>query len=1110
MVLSISPTQSTPTNATSVQFAVNFTENVTGVALNDFVLAPSVSVTGTLAALTGGGASYVVTVNNVSGNGTLGLNLVDNDSIVDQLGNPLGGVGMGNGNFTGQTYTIDNTPPLVVSIVPSGSSPTNAASVQFAVTFSENVSGVALTDFAVPLTGSTTGLLAALSGGGASYVVTVSNVSGTGILGLNLDDNDSITDIAGNDLGGAGIGNGNFSGQTYTTYSTPPPAVLSINRSGSSPSIATTLQFAVTFSEAVSGVAASDFALAASGTAAGTISTVSGGGSSYTVAVTGISGLGTLGLNLVDNDSIVDQYGNPLGGPGAGNGNFTGQTYTVDATPPTVVAIVPSGSNPAKAGSVSFAVTFSETVTGVATSDFALALSGATGTISSLSGSGMSYTVTVTGVSGNGTLGLNLVDNDSIVDPFGNPLGGTGAGNGNFTGQTYTIDTTPPTVLSVNRVGASPTKATSVQFAVTFSETVSGVAASDFALAATGTAAGTISTVSGSGASYTVAVSGVSGNGALGLNLANDGAIADLAGNALSGTFTGQTYTIDTTAPTATITALTTPRTTCVNSTTVVFSEPVTGLGVGNFTLNGTALTSATATLTSSDQTTWTLANLSDLTYTSATYTLALVASSGITDLAGNALTTGASTSWTLSSTVPAVKSMTLSSGNPTKAASVLFAVTFSASVTGVAASSFSLATTGTATGTIAESGSGSAYTVTVSGVSGTGTLGLNLVDTDSIKGSSGSHTPLGGSGTTNNGGSGNFSSQAYTIDNTPPTIVSINRVGSTPTDAGSLQFAVTFSETVTGVATADFGLALSGAAGTVSAVSGSGAAYTVTVNSVSGNGTLGLNLVSDGTIADAVGNALSGTFTGQTYTIDTTPPAVVSINRIGANPTKASSVQYAVTLSENVTGVATSDFALATTGTAAGAISTVSGSGSSYTVAVSGVSGTGTLGLNLVNDGAIADAVGNCASGTFTGQAYQVVNTPPAVVSINRVGSALTDAASLQFAVTFSENVSGVNATDFTLAAAGASGTISSLSGVAANYVVTVSGVSGNGTLGLNLVDNDSIVDAVGNPLGGVAPATATSPAKSTRSRRRRRPPRSLRPKSHNGRRQFHQHSIQ
>ena len=267
--------------------------------------------------MTGSGNSYLVTVNSVSGDGTLGLNLADNDDILDQYGHLLGGVGMGNGNFTGQTYTIDHTPPVVVSIIRVGASPTNASSLQFAVTFSENVTGVNLTDFAVPATGTAAGLLSSLSVAGNSYVVTVSNVSGTGTLGLNLVDNDSITDLAGNALGGAGMGNGNFTGQSYTM----PPAVVSIIPSGSNPTRATSVPFAVTFNTNVTGVVPADFALALSG-ATGTISAVSGSGAAYTVTVTGVAGNGTLGLNLVDNDSILDPFGNPLGGTGAGNGNF--------------------------------------------------------------------------------------------------------------------------------------------------------------------------------------------------------------------------------------------------------------------------------------------------------------------------------------------------------------------------------------------------------------------------------------------------------------------------------------------------------------------------------------------------------------------------------------------------------------------------------------------------------------------------------------------------------------------------------------------------------------------------------------------------------------------
>ena len=57
-----------------------------------------------------------------------------------------------------------------------------------------------------------------------------------------------------------------------------------------------------------------------------------------------------------------------------------------------------------------------------------------------VNGSGSVYTVTVNTGSGSGTLRLDVTDDDSIVDMAGNPLGGTGTGNGNFTGgETYDV-----------------------------------------------------------------------------------------------------------------------------------------------------------------------------------------------------------------------------------------------------------------------------------------------------------------------------------------------------------------------------------------------------------------------------------------------------------------------------------------------------------------------------------------------------------------------------------------------------------------------------------------------------------------------------------------------
>ena len=76
---------------------------------------------------------------------------------------------------------------------------------------------------------------------------------------------------------------------------------------------ATSVSYTVTFSEAVTGVNAADFKLALGGTVAATITQVTPvSGAVYTVAISGITGIGTLGLNLVDNGSIHDAAGNHL------------------------------------------------------------------------------------------------------------------------------------------------------------------------------------------------------------------------------------------------------------------------------------------------------------------------------------------------------------------------------------------------------------------------------------------------------------------------------------------------------------------------------------------------------------------------------------------------------------------------------------------------------------------------------------------------------------------------------------------------------------------------------------------------------------------------------
>ncbi len=148
----------------------------------------------------------------------------------------------------------------------------------------------------------------------------------------------------------------------------------------------------------------------------------------------------------------------PLNSYAGGNDIVVTKTND-DTTPPVVLSIALADPNPTSAASVDFTVTFSEAVTGVDTAapfnDFALTTSGVSGAaVSGVSGTGNVYTVTVSTGAGSGAIRLDVIDNDTILDLLSNPLGGPGAGNGNFTsGETYTVvENQPPTDISLSSV----------------------------------------------------------------------------------------------------------------------------------------------------------------------------------------------------------------------------------------------------------------------------------------------------------------------------------------------------------------------------------------------------------------------------------------------------------------------------------------------------------------------------------------------------------------------------------------------------------------------------------------------------------------------------------
>jgi hypothetical protein len=184
--------------------------------------------------------------------------------------------------------------------------------------------------------------------------------------------------------------------------------------------------------------------------------------------------------------------------------------YRTVGIAPTVVSIdLVGASTVTNPTSLQFVVTFSEPVTNVTADDFTLTTTGTpiTATVSSVSGSGAVYTVNVTvsgGTAGTATVRLDLKPNTDIA---GTGLSIVGTVPAYTTGPAYTVNLVAPTVQAIQLLGTSPiTNPTSLSFPflVIFSEPVTNVTADDFALTTTGGITATVSSVSGSGAVYTV------------------------------------------------------------------------------------------------------------------------------------------------------------------------------------------------------------------------------------------------------------------------------------------------------------------------------------------------------------------------------------------------------------------------------------------------------------------------------------------------------------------------------------------------------------------------------------------------------------------------------
>ena len=293
---------------------------------------------------------------------------------------------------------VDTTPTVTINQATAQTDPTTASPIVFTVQFSEPVTGFGNSD--VSFTGSTAGgtLAAAVTGSGDLYTVSVSGMTTSGTVVASIPA--SAAADADNNPTGASTSTDNT-----VTFNSPPPTVT-INSAVGQPDPASggPIAFVVTFSKPVTGFTASDVSFTGS-TAAGTLAAVvTGSGADYTLAVSGMTGNGTV-VASIPAAAAVDGGNQPNVAS-----TSTDNSVQFTAGSPTVTINQATGQvDPSSAASITFTVQFSEPVTGFTAADIAFTGSTATGTlVAVVTGSGPLYTVTVTGMTGSGTVIVSI------------------------------------------------------------------------------------------------------------------------------------------------------------------------------------------------------------------------------------------------------------------------------------------------------------------------------------------------------------------------------------------------------------------------------------------------------------------------------------------------------------------------------------------------------------------------------------------------------------------------------------------------------------------------------------------------------------------------------
>jgi len=927
-----------PTNDVSIEFTVTFSESVTGFADGDIVVSGDAGATTPVVTPADRGAVYTVAVTGMTGDGAVSISFAAG-AAQDAAGN-----GAAAPTLTEATVTYDVTPPQVDNIAFDTNPVSDAALAQsITITYDEPM------DQSVRPTVKVLGVKTPITeaGSGAWNSATQFQVTVT----LNDDDEEvSALDVEvslARDLAG--------NPQTIHTASNPftvdtknPTAEVTKAVGQNDPTKDSPIEFLVTFSESVTGFASGDIQL--SGTAGATTSVVTplDRGASYGVAVSGMTGDGTVTISFSGN-VVQDAAGNVNVPP-----TLTEDTVNYDATPPevsNVAASVATVSDGALDQTITIAygedmdqlVKPTVRILGIVTEKMDVAGGAWNGA--------REYVVTITLADDNEEDGELTVETSLARDVAGNVQAVHTATN------PFAVDTKNPSAEIAKAANQlDPAKDSPIVFTVTFSEAVTGFDSGDVTVSGTAGATTPAVTPLDRGVSYSVAVTGMTGDGTVSISFAA-GAAQDAAGNAsLASPLTGNTVTYDASVPEVQSLAVTVDP---ISDSALTQTVTVTyGEAMDQTIMPTVSILGITNEKTDTGSGTWT---------SGTTYQVAIqldddneedselsVRATAAQDLSGRVQ--GPYTevnAFTVDTRNPTAE-ITLAPGqaNPTKDSPVAFLVTFSESVTGFDASDIAISGgAGATTATVTAQDRGAVYRVEITGMTAAGEVNITFA--------AGAALDAAGNGNA----APTLTAATVNYDGTPPQVsgvaVSVNPVNDGARDQ---MITVTYNEDMDqSVKPTVRVLGIT----TEKTDEGNGAwnlptQYQVIITLDDDEEEDSLLDVEVSLARDLAGNEQVLYTETNPFTIDTRSPTAAIARAPGqASPTNGSPISFTVTFSESVTGFASADVQITGTTGADTAVVTPAGPGAVFQVAVSGMTAEGDVSITFAA-GVAGDAADN------------------------------------------------------------------------------------------------------------------------------------------------------